>query len=63
MDGSTIRTLAEYIAEQHRRSRYNYGTSGGGAFDTTIEDNSTGDQGNRSGDERCDQDSTGQGRD
>ena len=59
MQADTIRTLAEYIAEQHRRDRFNYGTNGGGAFDSTIEDNSTGDQRDFSGDERCDQDSGG----
>ena len=59
MDGKTIHTLAEYIAEQHRRDRFNYGTNGGGAFDSTIEDNSTGNQGDTSRDERCDQDSGG----
>ena len=55
MDGQTIRTLAEYIAEQHRRDRYNYGTNGGGAFDSTIEEHSTGNQGDPSGDERLNQ--------
>lgn len=59
MDGNTIRTLAEYIAEQHRRDRFNYGTNGGGAFDSTIEDNSTGDQRDPGGDERCNQDHSG----
>jgi hypothetical protein len=59
MQADTIRTLAEHIAEQHRRDRFNYGTNGGGAFDSTIEDNSTGDQRDRSGDERCDPDSGG----
>lgn len=59
MQANTIRTLAEYIAEQHSRDRFNYGTNGGGAFDSTIEDNSTGDQGDFSGDAGCDQDSTG----
>lgn len=63
MDGKTIRTLAQYIAEQHRRDRYNYGTNGGGAFDSTLEDNSTGDQGDRCGDERHNQNNSGQGRD
>ena len=59
MQANTIRTLAEYIAEQHSRNRFNYGTNGGGAFDSTIEDNSTGDQRDSGGDERCDQDSSG----
>lgn len=60
MQPSTIRTLAEYIAEHRRRDRHHYGTNGGGAFDTTIEINTPGDEGNRSGDERRDQDASGQ---
>lgn len=63
MHPDTIRTLAEYIAEQHRRDRFNYGTDGGGAFDSTIEDNSTGDQGDPGGDDGHNQDNGGQGRD
>ena len=62
MQPSTIRTLAEYIAEQRRRDRYHYGTDGGGAFDTTIEDNTPRDQGNRGGDGGRDQDSSRQSR-
>ena len=62
MDGKTIRTLAEYIAEHHRRDRFNYGTDGGGAFDSTIETNSTGDQRDSGGDDGCDQNNSGQGR-
>lgn len=57
MQPSTIRTLAEYIAEHQRRDRHHYGTDGGSSFDTTIEDNTPGDQGDRSGNERRDQDS------
>ena len=63
MDGKTIRTLAEYIAEQHRRDRYNYGTNGGGAFDSTIESHDTRDQGDRSGNGGSDQNHPGQSRD
>ena len=63
MDGKTIRTLAEYIAEQHRRDRYNYGSNGGGAFDSTLEEHSTGDQGNQCGDGGRNQDTSGQSRD
>jgi hypothetical protein len=59
MDGNTIHTLAQYIAEHHRRNRYNYGTDGGGAFDSTIESHTTGDQGDRSRDERSDQNNPG----
>lgn len=61
MQPSTIRTLAEYIAEHRRRDRYHYGTDGGSAFDSTIESHSTGDQGDRSGDGGRDQNSSGQG--
>ena len=63
MDGQTIRTLAEYIAEQHRRDRYYYGSNGGGAFDTTIESHSTGDQGDRSRDGGPNQNDSRQSRD
>lgn len=57
MQANTILTLAQHIAEHHSRDRFNYGTNGGGAFDSTIEDNSTGDQRDFGGDERFDQDS------
>ena len=59
MDGNTIHTLAQYIAEHHRRDRFNYGTDGGGAFDSTIETNSTGDQRDPGGDDGCDQNNSG----
>ena len=59
MQANTIRTLAEYIAEQHSRNRFNYGTNGGGAFDSTIEADSTGDQRDPGGDDGCDQDNSG----
>lgn len=55
MQPSTIRTLAELIAEHHRRNRYNYRTNSGSAVDTTIESDSTRDQGDRSRDVGCDQ--------
>lgn len=60
MQPSTIRTLAEYIADCRRRDRDYNGTNGGGAFDTTIEINTPGDERNWSGDERRDQDTSGQ---
>ena len=63
MQPNTIRTLAEYIAEHRRRDRDNHRATSGSAFDTTLEDHSTGDSGHRSGDGGRDQDSTGQGRD
>lgn len=56
MDGHAIRTLAQYIAEHQRRNRYNYGTAVSSAVDTTLENNSTGDEGDRSRDGRLDQD-------
>ena len=59
MQANTILTLAQYIAELHGRNRFNYGTNGGGAFDSTIEADSTGDQGDQRRDERCDQDNGG----
>ena len=59
MQADTMRTLAEYITELHRRDRFNYGTNGGGAFDSTIEDNSTGDQRNTSRDVGLSQDYSG----
>ena len=50
MQPDTFRTLAEYIHELKRRDRNNYPTREHPAFDTTIEDDSNWDQGNRSGD-------------
>lgn len=63
MQGSTIRTLAEYIVELHRRDRNRNGTSECAAFDTTTEDDAHWCQGDRSRDAGLDQDSTGQSRD
>ena len=63
MQPSTIRTLAEYIADRESRYRDNYRTTSRSSFDTTIENYSTGDQGDRSGDAGHNQDSSGQGRD
>jgi len=56
MDGRTIRTLAEYITELKRRDRDYNGTVEQPSFDTTVEDDSTWDQGRRSGDGRRSQD-------
>jgi hypothetical protein len=50
MQSDTFRTLAEYIHELRRRDRNNYTTREHSAFDTTIHENTPGDQGNRSGD-------------
>jgi len=63
MDGRTMRTLAEYITELHRRDRDHNGTTECPAFDTTIEDDAHWDQGNRGRDGRCSQDHTGQSGD
>jgi hypothetical protein len=59
MDGSTMRTLAEYIAELHRRDRDYNGTNQQPSFDTTTENDSNWDQRNRSGDGRRSQDHAG----
>jgi hypothetical protein len=50
MQPDTFRTLAEYIHELRRRDWNNYPTGEYPAFDTTIHENTPGDQGNRSGD-------------
>lgn len=63
MQPSTIRTLAEYIAEHRRRDRNHNGTISGSAFDTTLEDHSIGDQRDLGGDAGRDQNSGGQSRD
>jgi len=49
MDGNTMRTLREYIHELRSRDRDHNGTVKQPSFDTTIEDDSNWDQGNRSG--------------
>jgi len=55
MDGSTMRTLREYIHELRRRSGdYHRPTSESG-FDTTIHEVTTGDQRDRGGDAGHDQ--------
>lgn len=59
MDGRTMRTLAEYITELHRRDRDRNGTSEQPGFDTTLNNNVDSEQGNRDGDERHSKDSTG----
>ena len=50
MQPDTFRTLAEYIHELRRRDRNHYPAGEHPAFDTTIHENTTGDQRNRSGD-------------
>jgi len=63
MQGSTIRTLAEYIVELHRRDRNRDGASECAAFDTTTEDDAHWLQGDDRADGGPGQDSTGQSRD
>lgn len=62
MQGSTIRTLAEYIVELHRRDRNYNRTSECPAFDTTTEDDAHWFQGDGRGDVRSDKDSSGESR-
>lgn len=50
MQPDTIRTLREYIHELRHRDRNNNGTGEQPAFDTTTEDDSHWDQGDRSDD-------------
>lgn len=52
MDGRTMRTLAEYITELHRRDRNGDRTSKQPGFDTTLNGNSDSEQGDWDGDER-----------
>jgi hypothetical protein len=50
MDGTTMRRLGEYIHELRRRDRDHNGTGQYPSFDTTVEDDSNWDQGDRGGD-------------
>lgn len=50
MRSDNFRTLAEYIHEVRRRNRDHHPTGKQPAFDTTTEDNSNRNQGDRSGD-------------
>ena len=59
MDGRTMRTLAEYIAELHRIDRHYNGTVEQPGFDTTLNNNVDSKQGNRDGDERHSKDNAG----
>jgi len=56
MDGTTMRTLREYIHELRRRDRDHNGTGQYPSFDTTVEDDSNWDQRYRSRDGGCSQD-------
>ena len=61
MEGNTMRTLAEYIANlhRHRGDRNNYGTGEHAGFDTTINEDADREQGSGSGVGRCDKDNSG----
>lgn len=58
MQPETFRTLAEYIHELRRRDRIYHGTDSQPAFDTTTEDDSHWNQGDSSGDDGRNQDSS-----
>ena len=59
MDGRTMRTLAEYIAELHRRDRDSHRICEQPGFDTTLNSNVYSEQRDRDGDERHSKDNTG----
>jgi hypothetical protein len=61
MEARTMRDLAGLIARHHRGDRDDNGTGQQPAFDTTVGEDSGGDQGLGSGDAGCDTDSPGQG--
>ena len=63
MEGRTMRNLAGLIAQHHRGDRDDNGTGQHAAFDTTVGEDSGGNEGLGSGDAGCDTDSPGQGRD
>jgi len=56
MDSNTMRRLAQHLHDLRRRNRDNNRASEQPSFDTTVEDDSTWDQGRRSGDGRRSQD-------
>lgn len=62
MDGRTMRTLAEYIAELHRRNRNHNRTVEQPGFDTTLNGHPDSKQGRRDGDDGHSQDHSRQGR-
>ena len=55
MEGSTIRTIAEYIVELHRRDRNRNGTDQHSPEYPETEFDTNGVQRDQSGDERCNQ--------
>ena len=63
MEGRTMRTLAEYIARHHRGDRDDNGTGQQPAFDTTVGEDSGGNEGLGGGDAGRNTDSPGQGGD
>ena len=63
MEGRIMRSFAGLIARHHRGDRDHNGTGQHAAFDTTVGEDSGGNEGLGSGDAGCDTDSPGQGRD
>ena len=63
MEGRTMRNLAGLIAQHHRGDRDDNGTGQHAAFDTTVGEDSGGDQGLGSGDAGCDTDNSRQSGD
>lgn len=61
MDGSIMRSVAEYIVESKRRDRQSNGTGQYTPNYPETEFDTNGVERDWRGDERCDQDSTGQG--
>ena len=49
MQPDNFRTLVEYMCDLRRRNRNNYGSRKLTTLDTKIKNNTSGDQGNRSG--------------
>ena len=63
MDGRIMRTLAELIAEHHRRNWQDHRTDQYSAFDTTVSHDLDGDIGYGSRDAGCDTNDEGKGGD
>lgn len=58
MDGRTMRTLAEYIAELHGSNRNCNRTIKQSGFDTTLNNDFDSEQGNQDGNERYREDNS-----
>lgn len=63
MEGRTMRILSEYIADIHRRDREYYRTTERTSIHPEEDSDTNRFERNRSGDDGCRADSTGQGRD